>query len=71
MLLCAFIVIQKLTFRSVLPKYSNGKMTLPNKNDQTWFLIHQHLLDPWGRKKTLAFQALVQLHNPGPADVNA
>ena len=37
MLLRAIIVLQKRTFRSVLPKFSSDKMTLCNNNDQTWF----------------------------------
>ena len=37
MLLHAIIVIQKLIFKSIFPKFSSDKMTLRNNNDQTGF----------------------------------
>ena len=37
MLSLAIIVIQKLTFRSIIPKFLVEKMTLCNNKDQTWF----------------------------------
>ena len=37
MLSLAIIVIQKLTFRSIIPKFLSDKMTLCKNKDQKWF----------------------------------
>ena len=67
-------IIQKRTFRSVFPKFSSGKMTLCNNNDQTGFSDSLTSARPlWaslGSLKPSPFRLM--FHHPwGPADVNA